>query len=195
MREVYEETNTQLDNDTEVQALKSRITFLESLIEDTTFDSFYKIIGYYENLLNMDIQERGSELYGLMSTYGLLLLNSTYDISIKEIFRSIFKISLSDKPDIEGYLSNIIDKKILNQYMTNIKHETVKNTFAVSLDIHDARLQQSTNTINDLIKTRNTIAHGLETASKGHNDLYEALDSVIIYLEWYSNQLKLKFEA
>lgn len=177
----------------EIDDLKRQIIFLKELVEEATYDSFIKVINYYVELLRMDTNERSSSVYGLTSTYGLLLLNSTYDVSIKEIFRKRFSNALADKNIIQSYISGIIDNKILNRYMTNIKHKNVKDTFALAVDTNDAKLQRSIKVINDLIDTRNKIAHGLETSTKGHNDLISALESVIYYLNWYNEQLLNKF--
>nr|WP_285841700.1 MAE_28990/MAE_18760 family HEPN-like nuclease [Psychrobacillus sp. MER TA 171] len=137
--------------------------------------------------------ERDSEVYGLTSTYALLLLNSTYDVAIKEIFRKTFGKALSLQNNIQKYIGEMIDRKILNRYMTNIKHQQVKDTFALEIDVRDAELQTSISVINELISTRNKIAHGLETSSKGHNDLEISLRSVIYYLNWYCDELLKRF--
>ena len=178
----------------EIKILTSNISFLKGLVEDVTYDSILKVLEYYEGLLRMNRDERVSEVYGLTSTYALLLLNSTYDVAIKEIFRHTFKKALLTENNIQTYIGEIIDRKILNRYMTNIKHNQVKDTFALEIDIRDAKLQSSISIINELISTRNKIAHGLETSSKGHNDLKVSLTSVTYYLNWYSNELHKRFE-
>jgi len=178
----------------EIIKMKSDISFLKSLVEDVTYDSLLKVIEYYEALLRMSRTERSSEVYGLTSTYALLLLNSTYDLAIKEIFRKTFGSALATQSNIQKYIGEIIDRKILNRYMTNIKHNKVVETFALINDGKDAKLLSSINIINELIKTRNNIAHGLETSSKGHNDLQVSLTSVIYYLQWYCSELLNRFE-
>ncbi|WP_342499303.1 HEPN domain-containing protein [Bacillus sp. FSL W7-1034] len=176
-----------------IEDLKKEISFLNGLVEDVTYDSFGRVIDYYESLLRMTSGERAQSIYGLTSTYGLLLLNSTYDVAVKEIFRKRFSNSLNDRQNIQYYLGEIIDNKILNKHMTNIKHKQIKDTFSLSIDNQDSELQRSITIINDLIETRNKIAHGLETSTKGHNDLIQALKSVVYYLNWYSDELLGKF--
>jgi len=101
--------------------------------------------------------------------------------------------ALSDKHKVHEYIENIINKKILNRHMTNIRYGTVKETFQFEIDTQDALLQQSIASINDLIKTRNDIAHGLDPQSKGHNDLLKAIESVLYYLNCYSDAVINKF--
>ncbi|PFW06595.1 HEPN domain-containing protein [Bacillus cereus] len=182
-----------LDSENIVDELNGRLKLLEDCIEDVTYLSFQKVIKYYETLANIPPIERNNELYGLTSLYALLLLNATYDEAIKEIFRNHLSVALNDRNNVHEYIENIINKKILNRYMTNIKHGTVKETFQFEIDTQDAFLQQSIATINDLIKTRNDIAHGLDPQSKGHNDLVKAIESVLYYLICYSDAVISKF--
>ncbi|MGK4115703.1 HEPN domain-containing protein [Lysinibacillus capsici] len=181
------------DIDLEIDKLKNDISFLEEIIDEVTYDSFIKVIKYYERLLRMNQAERTSDNYGLTSTYALLLLNSTYDVAIKEVFKKKFESALLQQNSLQQYIGGILDRKILNRYMTNIKHKLIKETFGLVVDTQNARLQYSISIINDLIETRNKIAHGLETSSKGHHDLNESLISVITYLKWYSTELEKKF--
>lgn len=44
--------------------------------------------------------------------------------------------------------------------------------------------------INDLITARNTLAHGINPENKTHNDLEEALEAVLLYLNWFKDYLK-----
>lgn len=187
-----------LDSENIVDELNSRLKLLEVNIEDVTYLSFKKVINYYESLVNISPRERNSELYGLTSLYAMLLLNATYDAAIKEIFRSHLSLALNDRYQVHEYLETIINKKIINRNMTNIKHGTVKETFQFEIDTRDGLLQQSIATINDLIKTRNDIAHGLDPQcldpqSKGHNDLLKAIESVLYYLICYSDAVLSKF--
>lgn len=182
-----------LDSENIVDELNGRLKLLEEHIDDVTYSSFQKVIKYYEKLANTPPLERNSELYGLTSLYALLLLNATYDEAIKEIFRNHLSVALNDRTPVHQYLKNIIDKKILNKHMTNIKHGTVKETFQFEIDTHDAFLQQSIATINTLIKTRNDIAHGLDPQSKGHDDLLKSIESVLYYLVSYSDSVINKF--
>lgn len=106
------------------------------------------------------------------------------------------KNSLSVQESTIDYLTDVIDTKILNRYMTNIKHDVVKKSLKVSLSQNDnrnAELQNAISSINDLIEARNNIAHSIEVNNKGHNDLKEAIESVIYYLDWYCIALKKKF--
>lgn len=177
----------------EISELRKKIVAFKPLLDEVTYDSFFKVIDYYEGLLAMDSEERMTSVYGLTSTYALLLLSSTYDVAIKDIFRNQFSIILADKQNIQKYLSKIIDTKILNRYMTNIKHDSVKKTFAVATDTSDPKLQRCIGVINELIETRNKIAHGLEPSSKGHDDLRDGLESVIYYLKWYISAIENNF--
>jgi hypothetical protein len=182
-----------LDSENIVDELNSRLRLLEDYIEDVTYLSFQKVISYYESLVNIPPIERNNELYGLTSIYAMLLLNATYDVAIKEIFRSHLTKALDDRSGVHEYIETIINKKILNRYMTNIKHGTVKDTFQFEINTLDGLLQQSISTINDLIKTRNDIAHGLDPQTKGHNDLLNAIESVLYYLICYSDAVLNKF--
>lgn len=178
--------------------LVDKLIPIKSYIQDDTFDAFNRIIDYYFELENMKPMSRGTSEYNLTSAYALLLLNFTYDLSIKEIYRCILKASFSDQPTTIDYLADVIDTKILNRYMTNIKHDVVKKSLKINLtpeDTQDAVLQQAIRTINDLVDARNNIAHSIEISSKGHNDLKEALESVIYYLTWYCNTLRIKFST
>lgn len=178
----------------QIKELFEKAKFLETLVEDLTYDSLLSVIAYYEKMVKMSAQERSSEVYGLMSTYGLLLLNSTYDAAIKEIFNCIFDNSMRHQPSIKLYLSEVLNKNLLNHNMTNIKHKKVKEKLTLNQEGNDALLLQSIEIINDLIATRNSIAHGLSPSEKGHNDLYESLRAVLHYLDWYSTQLNSKFQ-
>lgn len=190
---VDEEIDLSSDSITEeIQGLLNDISFLQDIVDEVTYDSFTKVINYYQALLRMSQSERRSDYYGLTSTYALLLLNSTYDVAIKEVFRKKFENALLNELNIQQFIGGIIDRKILNKYMTNIKHEHVKKTFELEIDNTDPEIQNSIRIINDLIDTRNKIAHGLETSSKGHNDLKQSLISVIYYLNWYSAEIENK---
>ncbi|WP_214701377.1 MAE_28990/MAE_18760 family HEPN-like nuclease [Exiguobacterium sp. s57] len=178
----------------QIDELFEKAKFLETLVEDLTYDSLLSVIEYYQKMIKMTAQERSSEVYGLMSTYGLLLLNSTYDAAIKEIFNCIFDNSMRHQPTVKLYLSEVLNKNILNNNMTNIKHKKIQDKFTLKQDGKDALLLQSIASINDLIATRNSIAHGLSPSEKGHNDLYQSLWAVLHYLEWYSTQLNSKFQ-
>ncbi len=180
----------------EKETLITQLVPIKEYIKEETYDAFIRIINYYDELESMNHRERGTQEYSLTSAYALLLLNSTYDLSIKEIYREILKKSLSVEDSTLIYLTDVINTRILNRQMTNIKHDVVKNSLKISLseaDTRDSILQNSIHAINTLVEARNNIAHSIEVSNKGHNDLKEALLSVLYYLNWYSVALKGKF--
>ncbi|MGG0521819.1 HEPN domain-containing protein [Priestia aryabhattai] len=170
---------------------------LEECIQAETYISFEKILYYLKTLKSTHPLERNNDRYSLMSSYSLILLSSTYDIGIKEIFKYSLKTSLSTIGEVSSdYILDIINTKILNRYFTNIKHDVVKKSLLVRAP-GEERLQRSIAIINDLITARNNLAHGINPESKTHTDLEEALEAVLIYLNWFKSHLrseKLLFE-
>lgn len=181
-------------NTTETDEVYTRyegsLNSLEEYIQSETYMSFEKILFYFKTLKRTSPIERNNDQYSLMSSYSLMLLSSTYDIAIKEVFNHSLKSSLTKIDGISStYISDIINTKILNRYFTNAKHDVVKKTFLVKAS-NEAELQKSISIINDLISARNNMAHGINPESKTHNDLEEALGAVLLYLNWFKDYLK-----
>lgn len=163
---------------------------LEEHIQAETYSSFEKILYYLKTLKGTSPLDRNNDRYSLMSSYSLILLSSTYDIAIKEIFKYSLKTSLSTIDEVSSdYILNIVNNKILNKHFTNIKHDVVKKSLLVKAP-GEEKLQRSISIINDLISARNNLAHGINPESKTHNDLEEALKAVLTYLNWFKCHLK-----
>lgn len=169
--------------------MKELLSKIDANLAAETTQSFDLVVRYYSELTEMTIVERNSELYSLKSTYSLLQLSATYDIAVKEIFLNLVNAPISDNVGFATYIEEILKTNILNRYMTNIKHNGIKEKFKLTLDEKNPDIQTCANDITSLIKTRNTIAHELNTDVKGHNDVGESLLSVLKYLVWYQNEL------
>ncbi|MDR4314469.1 Uncharacterised protein [Niallia circulans] len=176
--------------DQEYSWYEQSLNNLEAFIQVETYVSFEKILSNLKSLKQTPPLERNTDFYSLLSSYSLILLSSTYDIAVKEIFKYSLKSSLSVIESVSSeYIFEVINTKILNRYFTNIKHEVVKKSLLVTAP-GDQRIQMSISKINDLITVRNTLAHGINPENKTHNDLEEALEAVLYYLNWFKDYLK-----
>lgn len=186
------------DNTLTEEVCKEEIYLIQLLnefrdvIQQETYDSFLLVINYYLDLIQMKNIDRNSELYSLKCIYSLLQLSATHDVAVKEIFLNSISNELIEKTKLNNYIGGVLKGNLANRYFTNIKHDGVKNKLNIKAENVTADIQQCINEINELINTRNSIAHEIIITQKGHNDVRIALVSVLKYLKWYRNELKKK---
>lgn len=181
----------------DLESFKKTLEGLEEKLEEEVFESIEKVIISYEKLEKMTSKERLEDIYNLTVSYNLIVLCASYDASIKSIYMNHLLEKLqTSKQSTKRHIEEIYNLKIFTKRFTNLKQSVIKNNLNIKAPSmgEERKVHQAITRINDMIETRNKIAHEVNHDIKGHNDLKEAIEAVLIYLKWFDTKVGLELE-